>query len=88
MKIDEVINAVLKKHFDWRKVNIKGIPNLAVYMSDDFYGDCMQDLRGELSPYQDEFMRDMTIHGYPVYPVIKMSRSKVEHPDFRVVNLD
>lgn len=85
MLIEEVLNVV---HGFIRENAKQGEVNCTVYMTYEFYHDCMVEIagrQGEVSLGVMEFYHDNVIHGFPVYKVVPTGDKSKPHPPWRVV---
>ena len=84
-KINELIDAIARK----RNVIINKTgavhPELSIYMHVDYYYDCLNDIRGEVTHTELSFVNNpCELMGYPVYVVIERI-PVVTHPRFKIV---
>jgi len=80
MKIEEVINVVFKLENDVLSKNPSmDHCKLHVYMTNDYWHECMMEIRGQVSIPVHEFSDKNTILGHPVHRVISDG-----HPPFKV----
>lgn len=92
MKIEEVCNAVSKKHYEIKteNIDIDYEPKIAVYMNYEYWRECMAEISGGVGAGVFEFYDNHTVMGYPVWKVPPMHGRDGEklHAPFIVVNLD
>jgi hypothetical protein len=88
LKIDAVFEAVYKKR---NEISIRDQgatdPNLVIYMSPDFYHDCMSEICGGVNIGAYEFVREGTIKGFTVYIVPGTAALDKTHPPYRVFEI-
>jgi len=91
MKIIEVLTRVEKEEVRWFSNNYDE-PKIVIYLSDDFYRECMAEISRELGVTSifHELFYEGTMFGYPVYRVINIhipnNKRVNRHPTFNVVN--
>lgn len=75
-KLDEVFEAVHKERM--RQLELYGAsykfePQIVVYMTHDFYYDCMGEIQGGVSNDVYEFSKNESLLGFPCYRVADKS---------------
>lgn len=70
LKIDEVINEVLRVRHKYMVNNNGKVPSIHVYMDYQYWVDCKTEVKGAVDACQYEFMSEGTIMGYPVWRVV------------------
>ena len=96
-KVNDLINAVRILEHKIISKNRKGYRvELAIYVSEDFYNECVFDISGILASIAYEFYYKNTISGYPVH-IVKPAPSPRScsgrygpysvHSPFTIVNL-
>ena len=63
-KVSEFIDDLIEQNKGYYK------PEIAIYMSEDFWRECMNEIYGETNSCGYEFVSNRTIRGYPVFMVI------------------
>ena len=85
MKIDEVANSVMKLRRKIRSADPSGDnPKILIYMSMEYFYDCMIEIRGEVPGFAYDFYDKQQIYGYPVFEVAERTGSH-KHPPFLVL---
>ncbi len=82
-RLDEVFEAVHKERM--RQLELYGAshkfePQIVVYMTHDFYCDCMGEIQGGVSNAVYEFSKNKSVLGFPCYRVTDKN-----HPPWRVL---
>jgi hypothetical protein len=92
MKIEELCNAVSKKHYEIKteSVNSDYVPKIAIYMDYEYWRECVDEIKGAVAGVVFEFYDHNTVMGYPVWKVAPTHGRDGEkvHAPFSVVNLD
>jgi len=87
MKIQKVIQQVMVRcsyaRRNCRSHQQKQEIKISVYMTSDYYHECMREINDGVSPTQYEFFKDRTIDGCPVHIVV----DSPGHPDFLVLEV-
>ena len=88
MKIDEVLSVVHAKKRNYRKSNAGATKRFRIYMSFDFWNDCMREIleAGEVNTSVFEFYQQGTIFGFEVFQVPSSQTGK-QHEPFEVVTI-
>lgn len=91
VKIDEVCEAVFRKHraFLRKTEGSSKYPKFAIYMTPEFFRECMKEIQGSVTSMAIEFHTDQTIVGYPVWVAVSRSVQRTHEPWVIVdLNLD
>lgn len=86
-QINNVIKALMEKRDKIvSKTNSLEEPKLAIYMSMDFWYECMLQMKGHLSEIEFEFYSTNKLLGFPVNRVYGTNIGE-GHPDFLIANI-
>lgn len=86
MGIEQVLESLYDKKVDIMRLSLSTRePNLAVYMTHNFFRDCMREIRGAVNSAVMEFYQNQTVNGYPVFLVEDRTN---RHPSYHIVELN
>lgn len=86
-QLNNVLKALMEKRDSIiSKTNSLEEPKLAVYMSMDFWYECMSQMKGHLDQTEYEFYSTNRLLGFPVNRVYGSNIGE-KHPDFLIANI-